>query len=190
MRKTLREILQTALMAVLMFAGLQVSVQTYRVEGSSMQETLQPGQYLLVNKLVYYRLDMSRLSRILPFLDADSEDVKYVFHPPARGEIVVFHYPLDPTRDFVKRVIGLPGDTVEIRDGVVVVNDGELDDPYVVQVSRAPMRETVLGPDEYFVLGDNRLHSNDSRNWGPVPLENIVGRAWIGYWPLSDFTAF
>jgi signal peptidase I len=52
------------------------------------------------------------------------------------------------------------------------------------------MRETVLGPDEYFVLGDNRLHSNDSRNWGPVPLENIVGRAWIGYWPLSDFTAF
>ena len=190
MRRTLREILQTALLALLLFSGLQASVQNFRVEGSSMEPTLEEGQYLLVNRLVYYRLDKAHLAEYLPFIQAEPGEVTYLFHPPQRGEVIVFRYPKEPSRDFVKRIVAIPGDTVEIRGGKVYVNGTLLEEPYIVEPQHATMERRVIGPDQCFVLGDNRLHSNDSRNWGPVPLENIVGRVWMAYWPFSQMALF
>ena len=119
------------------------------------------------------------------------EGSSYLFDPPQRGEVVVFRFPVDPSRDFVKRVIAVPGDSVEIRNGNVFVNDKALEEPYTLDDPRGiTMIEQVMGPDEYFVLGDNRLQSNDSKNWGPVPLENIIGKVWVSYWPLSEIEAF
>lgn len=190
MRKGLREILQTALLSLVIFGALQMSIQNFRVEGSSMEATLHSGQYLLVNKLVYYRLDMDRLADSIPFVSVQQKETRYLFHPPQRGEVVVFRFPLDPSRDFVKRVIAVPGDTVEIRGGVVYVNGRRLEEPYTAEASVSSMGAHVLGVDEYFVLGDNRAHSNDSRSWGAVTSEDIIGKAWITYWPFSDLRIF
>ena len=191
MRRLFREILQTALLALVLFSGLQISIQNYRVEGFSMQPTLAEGQYLLVNKLAYYHVDTGHLSRYLPLIDGQDGDVSYLVRPPERGEIVVFRFPNDPSRNFVKRIVAIPGDSIEIRRGDVYVNDQLIDEPYLVEPSRNTiMARTVMGPDEYFVMGDNRVHSNDSRSWGAVPLENIIGRVWVSYWPLSMFSTF
>ena len=189
MRAKVREVLQTILLALLIFMALQASVQNFRVEGSSMDPTLSDSQYLLVNKLFYYRLDKGKLAGWLPFFNAEEGDTLYPFHPPSRGEVVVFRFPRDESRDFVKRVIGVPGDTVEIRDGKVFVNDRALQESYVAGPSNcSPPKtcQTRLKDKEYFVLGDNRVASNDSRDWGPVHLDNIVGRVWISYWPFSE----
>ena len=191
MRKTLREILQTVLLTLILFAGLQGTVQNVRVDGFSMRPTLDEDQYLLVNKLAYSQVRLANLSRYIPFVDLGDEESSYLFDPPQRGDVVVFRFPVDPSRDFVKRVIAVPGDSVEIRNGNVFVNDKALEEPYTLDDPRGiTMLEQVMGPDEYFVLGDNRLQSNDSKNWGPVPLENIIGKVWVSYWPLSEIEAF
>ncbi len=186
MRSQIRELLQTVLLALLIFVALQASIQNYRVQGSSMQPTLHEGQFLLVNRLVYSRFDKARLARFLPFVDAETEDVVYPFHPPQRGDVVVFRFPWDPSERFVKRIIAVPGDTVEIRRGKVYVNDELLEEPYIVDSSRASLERRRMTAEEYFVLGDNRPASNDSRRFGPVPLNNILGKAWITYWPFSQ----
>ena len=191
MRKTIREFLQTVLLALILFTALQATVQNYRVEGFSMQPTLEQGQYLLVNKLAYYHVDKANLSRYLPLVHAEDGEVLYVSRPPERGEVIVFRFPEDLTRNFVKRIIAVPGDTVEIRHGKVYVNGERVEEPYLQEPPTSTVMERkVVVPGEYFVLGDNRLHSNDSRSWGSVPLENIIGRVWISYWPLSTFGAF
>lgn len=190
MLRAFRETLQTLLLALLLFAALQGSIQNYRVEGASMEPTLISREYLLVNKLVYYRIDKGRLARYLPFIDAKPGDVAYLFHSPQRGDIVVFHYPRDPSRDFVKRVIGVPGDTVELKNGRVYVNGMLQDERYVLDLARSSMERISLGAEQYFVLGDNRPHSNDSKDWGTVSLNNIVGSGWIAYWPLSQLRIF
>ena len=191
MRKTLREILQTILLTLVLFAGLQGTVQNVRVDGFSMRPTLDEDQYLLVNKLAYSQVGLGNLSRYIPFVDLGDEESSYLFEPPQREDVVVFRFPVDPSRDFVKRVIAVPGNSVEIRNGNVFVNDKALEEPYTLDAPRnITMIEQVMGPDEYFVLGDNRLQSNDSKNWGPVPLENIIGKVWVSYWPLSEIEAF
>ncbi|MCI0439973.1 MAG: signal peptidase I, partial [Chloroflexi bacterium] len=168
-RNVVRELIETVILALLIFLGLQFSVQNFRVEGSSMEPTLVEGQYLLVNKIVYLRFDPRDLQNFLPFIDSERTDTVYPFHGPSRGEVIIFHYPLNPSRDFVKRVIGLPGDIVEIDRGVVSVNGVELDEPYVTHPDRRSMSEFVVPENSYFVLGDNRRASNDSRDWGEVP---------------------
>ena len=152
-----------------------------------MSPTLEGGQYLLVNKLVYLRVDQERLSRIIPFWEVDAANESFAIHPPRRGEVIVFRYPRDPSRDFVKRVIGVPGDSVEIVEGTVLVNGREVAEPYLTSHDKGSMAEVRLGPDEYFVMGDNRRGSNDSRNWGPVPEENILGKVWLIYWPTAKW---
>ena len=187
MRALIRELIETAILALLIFLALQSSVQNFRVEGSSMEPTLSTGQYLLVNKLVYFNLSPGDLKSLLPFADVDRSEPLFAFHPPRHGEVIIFHFPRDETRDFVKRVIGVPGDEIEIRRGAVYVNGVELDEPYITHQSEASMPRTTVPPDSYFVLGDNRRASNDSRDWGPVPAKNVVGRAWVSYWPLDRF---
>ncbi|MBI2871896.1 MAG: signal peptidase I [Chloroflexi bacterium] len=183
MKATLRELLETATLAVFVFLLLQTTIQNFRVEGSSMQPTLQNGQLLLVNKAVYDRIDLERTSQFLHLPRSLGERLVYLFHPPRRGEIIVFRFPLDESRNFVKRVIAVPGDSVEIRGGRVYVNGKRLEEPYVKAPSFSEEESMTLGTDQYFVMGDNRIASNDSREWGPVPLKDIIGRAWIVYWP-------
>ena len=189
MRTAVREAVETIALAVLLALLFQAAVQLFEVQGPSMDPRLATGDRVLVNKALYMEIDAERVSRFLPRMNAEPGDVWRPFSEPKGGDIVVFRFPLDPTQSFVKRVIGVPGDTVEIRRGAVFVNDAPLDEPYVVHDSRETLPPVEVGPDEYYVMGDNRLQSNDSRNWGTVPAENIVGHAWIGYWPLDRFSA-
>jgi len=151
-----------------------------------MEPGLHDGQYLLVNKAVYFKLDLGTLARYVPFIDAQEGEDKFIFHGPQRGDVIVFRYPKDPSRDFIKRVIGLPGDTVAIREGVVYVNGVALRETYTINAGFGDMAEQVVPPKSYFVLGDNRANSSDSRSWGFVPEENIIGKALFSYWPLSE----
>ena len=181
-----KEYIEAVIIAVAVFFILQVSVQNFKVEGSSLEPTLQNGEYLLVNKLVYLRVDMQRFSGLIPFWQVKEEKSYFLVHPPRPGDIVVFRYPLDPDRDFVKRVVAVPGQTVEIRRGVFYVDGKRLEGEYASTGQPSEqMGPRLLGPNEYFVVGDNRLFSSDSRDWGPVPLENIIGKAWVVYWPFS-----
>lgn len=186
MTAVLREILEALALAVVVFILIQASAQNFRVEGSSMAPTLTGQQYLLVNKLVYFKFDTERFSRIIPFWHVDKSNVSSPFRPPRFGEIIVFRFPGEPERDFVKRVIGLPGDEVEIVDGKVMVNGSVYREPYLREAFSGNMAPVRLQEREYFVMGDNRSHSNDSRNWGPVPEENVVGKVWLIYWPFSE----
>ena len=191
-----RELLEAAVLALLVFFFIQISVQNFRVEGHSMRPTLDGGEYLMVNKLSYFRLDMERLSRLVPFWDAENQRPNYLpfAHPPERGDVIVFHAPTRPSRDFVKRVVGLPGEKVEISGGTVYVNGAPLDESYLSRPDLTDSMECIpkleefdctLQDKQYFVLGDNRGSSNDSRDWGPVPLDRVVGKVWFVYWPLS-----
>ena len=186
MRALVRELIETVILALAIFLVLQFSVQNFRVEGSSMVPTLSEGDYLIVNKIVYLRFTPEELGALLPFLGGDRDESLFTFHHPSHGEVIVFHFPRDPSRDFVKRVIGVPGDVVEIERGTVILNGEELDEPYLERNDRSNMDAQTVPPDSYFVLGDNRRASNDSRDWGFVPSEQIVGRAWFGYWPFDQ----
>ena len=186
LRVLVRESFETIILALLVFMVLHVSIQNYKVEGPSMQPTLNQNEYLIVNKLVYLQFDPAEVLDALPFYDGEPDaDDRYIFHPPVRGEVVVFRSPRDPERDFVKRVIGLPGDTVEIVQGTVYVNGLQLVEPYLDRKDNTTMSPVEIEPNTVFVLGDNRGSSNDSRSWGPVPAENLIGRAWMRFWPLD-----
>ena len=147
-----------------------------------MNPVLHDGQYLIVNKAIY--LNLKTIDEFIPFMDLGD---RYLFRHPQRGDVVVFRFPGNPERDFIKRVIGEPSDTVEIRDGTVYVNGGALDEPYITSKPTHPYGPTEVPPRHYFVLGDNRNNSYDSRQWGFVPEENIIGQAWLSYWPKDDW---
>ena len=185
-----REIIEAVTLAAVVFLLLQTTVRNFKVDGSSMDPTLANGQYLLVNRLVYLNLDMARLSKIIPFWSVEEETSRYAIHPPRRGEIIVFEFPdknLDNSRkDFVKRVVGLPGETIQIHHGEVLVDGQLLDEPYLNEKGKSNSREITLREGEYYVLGDNRNYSNDSRAWGAVPRENVKGKGWMGYWPAPE----
>lgn len=136
-------------------------VQAFWIPSGSMIPTLMPGDRVLVAKF-WYR-----------------------FAEPKRGQIVVFRYPLDPTRDFVKRLIALPGETVEIKNGVVYINGEVLEEPYVKNRDFLSMEKTTVPRGQYFMMGDNRPNSQDSRFWGFVPRNYLLGPAFLRYWPLS-----
>jgi signal peptidase I len=154
----------TILSALVAFTIILLLYQPVQVEGTSMLPLLQNHERIVVNKIAY------RVESI------------------HRGDIIVFHYPLNPTESFIKRVIGLPGDWVSIRDGRVYVNGNLLKEPYVLPAylglqTCAPVH---VAPGHYYVLGDHRDFSNDSRNWGTVARKYIYGKAVFAYWPLSD----
>ena len=180
-----RELFEAALIGIFVFIAIQVAVANFRVEGSSMRPTLSPGHYLMVNKLVYYQLDTERLGKIIPFWQPEQRKMIHAIRPPQRGDVIVFDYPLEPDRQFVKRIIGEPGDLVAITEGRVSVNNRVLDEPYLAFLGRTHMHAVRLAGDEYFVLGDNRNGSRDSRHWGPLPKDNIIGKVWAIYWPRS-----
>lgn len=186
MRSAIREILETIVLTLLIFLAVRAVVQNFKVEGASMEPTLHSGQYLLVNKAVYLSLDMAEVGRTLPALNLQNKQTIFLFHSPQKGDIVVFRYPKDPSRDFIKRVVATPGETVEIRNGKILVDGEEVQEPYLAERPSYPYGPERVPPDNYFVLGDNRNNSSDSHIWGMVPRKNIVGKAWISYWPVSD----
>lgn len=183
MIRVAREMLELMVIALIMFIATQVSVKNYRVDGSSMSATLEDGQRILVNKLVYLRFDWSPLENLFPSLANEARAVIYPFATPRRGDVVVFRAPIGHDVDFVKRIIALPGETIAIRGGRVYIDGEILAEPYLNASFMQNMDSYVVPLNDYFVMGDNRYHSNDSRHWDAVPSENIIGKAWLSYWP-------
>ncbi|MFN8532539.1 MAG: signal peptidase I [Dehalococcoidia bacterium] len=186
-RSAFREIIETILLTLIIFLVVRGLVQPYRVEGTSMEPNLHSGQFLLVNKAVYFHLESDALGRYIPFLQRPAGQPFYMFHQPERGDVVVFRFPKEPSRDFVKRVIAVPGETVEVRNGVVFVNGQRLDEPYLRDRASYNFGPEKVPSDNFFVLGDNRDNSSDSHVWGMVPSDMIIGKAWLSYWPASEW---
>jgi signal peptidase I len=152
------DIIETLILAVVLFFGINAVSARVRVDGFSMRPTLDDGEFVLVSKLNY------KLSNV------------------QRGDIIVFHYPMDPEQELIKRVIGLPGDRIEVNEGIVYVNGQALEEPYIA-APPAYSSQWNVPQDRLFVLGDNRNDSSDSHSWGFLPFENVVGKAVLIYWP-------
>lgn len=159
----IRELLETFLPAIVIAVLINLFLaQATRVYGQSMEPNLHTDQRLVIEKITYH------------------------FHGPRRSDIVVLKLPEHTDELLIKRVIGLPGERIEIHDGQVFIDGVLLEEPYLDQRTPGFMAPLVVPPFHVFVLGDNRIASNDSRSFGPVPLENILGKAWASYWPPSE----
>jgi signal peptidase I len=153
------DVLETLILAGILYLIINAVTARIRVDGTSMEPTLRHGQFVLVNKLAY------RLTA------------------PQRGDVIVFHYPVDPQQEYIKRVIGLPGDKVDIIDKKVFINDALIREPYIAAAPNYGPGSWIVPQGALFVLGDNRNNSSDSHTWGSVPLEYVVGKAFVVYWP-------
>ncbi|MBN1263349.1 MAG: signal peptidase I [Candidatus Pacebacteria bacterium] len=163
------DIVETGVIALSIFVVVYLFIlQPHEVKGNSMLPNFEHGQFLITDKITY------RLKE------------------PSRGDVVVFKAPVDTRFDYIKRIIGLPGEEIKIQNNQIFINGQKLEEIYLPEsfVTRAGQlfknnQSFTLEPDQYLVMGDNREHSSDSREWGPVPKENLVGRVWLRYWPLN-----
>jgi signal peptidase I len=162
MRTFLREILLTVALALVIFLLLQATVQSFVIVEHCMEPNFQEGERVLVNKLAYH------------------------FGEPERGDVIILHPPSDPKAIYIKRIIALPGDAVEVKDGAVYVNGTKLQEPYIKEPPAYTLHKEIIPGSEYFVLGDNRNNANDSHKWGTVPRQNIIGKAWLSFWPPEE----
>ncbi|MEE4195692.1 MAG: signal peptidase I [Anaerolineae bacterium] len=163
--KFLLDLVQMLIITLVLYVLIDAVIGRVQVESISMLETVKPQELLMVAKLAYRNDD---------------------FH---RGDIVVFHYPNNPNEDYIKRIIGLPGDTVTVQNGEVYINGFRLDEPYIREAPNYN-GEWIVPEESLFVLGDNRNQSSDSHDWGFVPFDNVFGRALMIYWPLEELTIF
>src|ERR1700674_3979204 len=167
----LREVAEVGVLAIIFYLGISFAVQAVHVEGLSMYATLDDNDYLIANK------------------------IDYRLHPPQRGDIIILRPPTDNSKDFIKRVIALPGERLLIRDGIVYINGHKLNEPYLPEAwttlnNPSPWSVAdgqVIPANQYFVMGDNRNKSQDSRIFGPIGSDRIDGRAWFRIWPLDHF---
>ena len=190
MKRIKRDLLETAALSLTVFLVLHFTVQNFRIDGPSMHPTLINEQHLIVSKVAYFRVNPSALLRFIPFTDKTYENFPLIASANFNyGDVIAFAYPPAPSLDVVKRVIGLPGDIIEIERGQVFRNGQMLSEAYVVNRDGHSADAIEVPPNSYFVLGDNRLASTDSRSWGFVPDDHIIGRAWLSYWP-SDRLEF
>jgi signal peptidase I len=192
-----REIVETLLLAVVIFLGVRLLVLNFKVDGTSMVPSLHDQEMLLVNVNAYKYIDLNQLLNLLPGQDRPGHNDIYPFSPPERGDVIVFNPPVEnPDKPYIKRIIGLPGEHVEISGGTVHVNGQALHEDYIPTNSRGEFVPTtchrgeycdlVVPADSVFVLGDNREHSQDSRYFGTVAISQIIGKAWLSYWPRDD----
>lgn len=154
-----REIVEILALTVLIFVVIRFVVQSYHMEGPTMQPTLHPNEYVLVNKAAF------------------------LFRPPARGDVIVFHFPRNTRQDYIKRIIGVPGDTVQVDGTNVWVNGVQLRETYIKVAYNPVAKRWRVPPDQFFVMDDNREFGDDSRIWDFVPKNYIVGKAVLVYWP-------
>lgn len=180
--QALREIVETILLTLLIFVVIRNVVQNFRVEGSSMEPNFHDRQFLIVNRFSY----CPGLHLDIPFTDLSWQKVWCVWEP-RRGDVIVFHAP-DQDKDYIKRVIGLPGETIEITNGQVLIDGRVLEEPYETRHIAGGAAPVTLGPNEVFVMGDNRPNSRDSRSWGPLSMDAIVGKALASYWPPQEWS--
>ena len=180
--------METIILTVLIFFLVKSLVQNFRIQGTSMEPNFHTDQYILVNKVAYFHVDVNAFLRIIPGVKADGVHNVWLFGGPHRGDVIVFQYPKAPEDDYIKRVIAFPGETIAVHHNIAYVNGKPLAEPYIKQeeafgyTSEYP--ETIVPANELFVMGDNRNGSSDSRSWGFLPVDNIIGKAWFDYWPL------
>lgn len=168
----LGDLVETVVVAMAIFVVIYFFlVQPHQVTGNSMLPKFEDGEYILTDKVSYH------------------------FHPPERGNVIIFKAPKNQQKDFIKRVIGLPGEKIKIEKGAVFINGKKLNETYLnpntVTLPQSLItegQEALVPLDEYFVLGDNRQHSSDSRDWGTVPWDLIIGKAWLRYWPINKIS--
>lgn len=187
--RAIREILETLLLALVIFAGVRLVVLNFRVDGSSMAPNLHNREMLLVNRNAYRSFDLNEILDAIPGVDQSGSHRIYPFDPPERGDIVVFNPPVSANKPYIKRIVGLPGETVEIKEGYVYVNSQRLDEPYIsgaITECLGSCKPETVPEGSVFVLGDNRQNSSDSRSFGSITVESIVGKAWFTYWPTDD----
>lgn len=164
----IRDTLEIVFLALVLYVVIQYAVQTVHVLGSSMLYTLHDNDLLVASK------------------------ISYKLHDPQRGDIIVFKPPDEASRDFIKRIIGLPGERVRIVNSVIYINDQVLHEPYLPEKWTynnnwpASGQDQIILPDQYFVMGDNRNHSSDSRTFGPITRDSILGKAEVRIWPLGE----
>jgi signal peptidase I len=173
-----RELVQTVLLALILFFLIRSVVQNFRIDGISMEPNFHHGQFLIVNRFAY----CPGLHFELPPLSIKLNKA-WCVSQPRRGDVIVFEYPLDTSRDFIKRVIALPGETVEVRNGQVLVDGKQVPEPFGPNPTARNFGPQRVPPDTVFVMGDNRNNSSDSRAWGPLPQKEIIGKAILSYWP-------
>ncbi|MEM7344900.1 MAG: signal peptidase I [Chloroflexota bacterium] len=166
-----REVGETVILTLIIFLLIQTVIRNFRVVGTSMVGNLHDGQYLIVDKVSYTRFLWDNIG----------------IGGPKRGDVVVFEPPNRPDEDYVKRIIALPGETVEIRNGQIWINGELLEESFEPNVGSYSVAPVTVPEDQIYVLGDNRNNSNDSHNWGPLPIDNVVGRAWLSYWPPQSW---
>jgi len=183
-KSTFREYAEAAAIAILLALFIRAFVvQAFKIPSGSMEPTLLVGDHILVNKFIY--------GIKLPYLQTTLIPIS----EPQRGDIIVFIYPEDKSKDFIKRVVGTPGDRIQMQDKQILVNGQPFDDKYGYYDERAGNTSRSFGPvvvpkDHYFVMGDNRDHSMDSRFWGFVPSEAVKGKAFIIYWSWPNWQRF
>ncbi len=169
----IQEVAETILLAVLIWLLVNFATARYVVDGNSMEPNLHTGQFLIISRLSYLEIGQ-----------------RYELGSPQRGDVVVFHYPDNPRDDYIKRIIGLPGETVTIEGGQVYINGELLNEPYLppgTLLGRQYHGKWVVPEGSYFVLGDNRANSSDSRRWGMLERQHIIGKAWLSYWPPQNW---
>ena len=179
-----RELVETVLIALLMFVLVQSMVQNRWVDGQSMEPTLHHDERLIIDRFSYLRWDDTPLAGLVP-TPVNAERPHYLFgEGPQRGDIIVLHPPTGDTTDYIKRIIAFPGETIEIkRDDGVYIDNVRLNEPYIKAKPDYSYGPFTVPSQRVFVLGDNRNDSSDSHLWGPLKMSDIVGKAWISYWP-------
>lgn len=184
-----RDIAQTVFMVIIAYVGLRSFVLPYRVDGSSMTPYLMNGERLFVNRTSYAHLDTNTLWNLLPWEDRHGTADLFPFSAPQRGDIIVLQPPVPSAEPYIKRVIGLPGERITFADGLVFIDGRALTEDYIQGAitfcGRSPFCSTAIPPGAVFVLGDNRANSADSRVFGIVPYDHIIGKAIFSNWPVE-----
>jgi signal peptidase I len=190
-RGLVREILETVLVVLVVYFGFRSVALPYEVDGASMTPYLHEGERVFVSRVSYAHVDTNDLWNLLPWEDRDSSNEVYLFDPPQRGDIVVLHPPYASDEPYIKRVIGLPGETVSFAGGAVLIDGVPLHedyiDPGITRCSGGEFCSLVVPAESVFVLGDNRVDSTDSRDFGPIRYDQIIGKAVFANWPIDHF---
>ena len=188
-RSLFREIMELLLIVLIVFGGTRLFLLPYQVDGASMTPYLANGEHLFVNRTAYAHIDLNDIINVLPGEDRASTNEFYPFSQPQRGDVIVLTPPVVSNDPYVKRVIGLPGETVSFYDGLVFIDGEPLTESYIegaiTTCRHGPWCAVTVPMDSVYVLGDNRQNSSDSRVFGPVHESSIIGKAIFSNWPLS-----